>query len=633
MQSVLLFCLLGLASAQDVYKKEQYSCTPASSASQYKKRGHSMKLFQTPSEQKALKKIYFINLESDHPRFAHMKGQCKKAAGIPCEKFKAVESKKISQMNLKEVSNGEYASWLNQGGRGESGKQIFAAIWSSNYKLLEKIQKEAENPEDVYMVLEDDSILAPDWKASFNEVLAHTPDDWEFLKVGFWGEQRCEDKVNKFVSALQYPSVDKHALGDKKHFYSGNTGYIVQAKNIPKILSIMREHNIGAIENVWMYPSSKGNQIRAYTVTAPYKLVQVTHEFGRSDKMGKGAPKNFLQKTSIASRDHETVSSLQVQQERAEMLNKAMAQVDQKMWHMAIALEAKAMSHPRAYNDIEECVAGASERADDWKPQHSEKNAEKMSVRKIYYINTQQDDERDIHMRDLFANLTQEYTALGQNPHYNLPPVERFQAVTRGDVQKHKVNLKAYSSGQEHEYMKKYLDVTRDVTKAIWLSHAKVLEHIDQESRKKKMKSHDDDVYVVLEDDTFMDTNWNKRLQQMIQHTPEDWDMLKLGYWGNRHCIDKVNKFIYQANGPTFSNEKLFYQGNSGYAVKRGSLKKILANLKSKRIMDIDGAFLTSPQDCKEDCIKVYAAAGDKQIISDINLGTMRVPTKKNGLH
>merc|ERR1719428_649770 len=130
------------------------------------------------------------------------------------------------------------------------------------------------------------------------------------------------------------------------------------------------------------------------------------------------------------------------------------------------------------------------------------------------------------------------------------------------------------------------------------------------------MNSNDDDLYLIMEDDTFFDEKWKMRLLQLLHNTPDDFDMLKLGYWGNRHCEDRVNKF--------------FYQGNSGYIVKRGSIKKILAALKEKDLMDIDGAFLTSAQDCTKNCLKVYAAAGSKQVISDINLGTMRVPTKKN---
>jgi GR25 family glycosyltransferase involved in LPS biosynthesis len=303
MKISLILCLFGLASAQ-IVMKEQDSCTSASKSSDYKKREASTEM----SQASPLKKIYFINRDSDHMRYAHMKTQCKKTGGTPCEKFKAVEATKIPQMDLKQVSNGNMADWLAS--RKGTGKNVFAAIYSSNYKVLEKILEEAgPDSEDLYMVLEDDSILAPDWKASLKEVLSHTPNDWELLKVGYWGEQRCQDKVNKFISALQYPSVDKQALGEK-HFYSGNTGYVVKAKNIPKILSILKEHSIGAIENAWMYPTSQGNQVISYTVTPPYKLVTVSHDFGRSQK-------NFLQKLksdSSSSRDSETVSALLAQQ-------------------------------------------------------------------------------------------------------------------------------------------------------------------------------------------------------------------------------------------------------------------------------------------------------------------------------
>jgi GR25 family glycosyltransferase involved in LPS biosynthesis len=583
--------------------KEQDTCTPASKSSDYKKREASTQL----SKAAPLKKIYFINRDADHMRYAHMKTQCKKASGVPCEKFKAVEATKIPEMDLKQVSSGNLADWLAS--RKGSGKNVFAAIYSSNYKVLEKILEEAgPDSEDLYMVLEDDSILVPDWKASLKEVLSHTPDDWELLKVGYWGEQRCQDKVNKFVSALQYPSVDKQALGEK-HFYSGNTGYVLKTKSIPKILSVLKEHSIGAVENAWMYPTSKGNQVISYTVTPPYKLVTVSHDFGRSQKNSL----NFLQKLksgSSSSRDSETVSA---------MLAKQGAKAQK---------EAAARSHPRAYDGIAECVEGESTIV----PKTSEKMSEFHDVRKILYINTKKGDERDLHMQAIHANLTMNLKAMGVDPKYNVPPVERVQGVTREDIQKNKVDLSLYSTGKEAEYMAHYIPQTREVTKAIWASHAKALQHIVETSKKQKLHSKDDDLYVVLEDDTFIDDKWKARLEQLIHNTPDDFDMLKLGYWGNRHCLDKVNKFIYQANGPTYSNNKLFYQGNSGYAVKLGSVKKILAALKEKDLTDIDGAFLTSPEDCVNNCIKVYAASGAKQVVSDINMGTMRVPTKKNGM-
>jgi len=400
-------------------------------------------------------------------------------------------------------------------------------------------------------------------------------------------------------------------LGEK-HFYSGNTGYVVKAKNIPKILSVLKEHSIGAIENAWMYPSNEGRQIISYTVSKPYKLVTVSHDFGRSKK-------NFLQQKAMVTATNK--EGLQTQALNSNKQSKQEKAVD------------SAGSHPRAYNDLSECVEGASERNETtWKVKHSASLAHSFDVRKIVYLNVNKDDDRDIHMQDMFANITEQLVAKGLDASFALPPVERFQAVTRDDITGNKVNLNEFSTGNEHEYMKGYIDVTREVTKAIWATHTKALQKIDQDSRKKKLHSTDDDLYFIMEDDTFMDSQWKMRLQQMIHNTPDDFDMLKLGYWGNRHCLDQVNKFVYQANGPTFSQDKLFYQGNSGYVVKRGSIRKILANLKTKDLMDIDGAFLSSPQDCVENCIKVYAAAGNKMLVTDVNLGTMRVPTKKNHL-
>merc|ERR1719160_2170040 len=140
------------------------------------------------------------------------------------------------------------------------------------------------------------------------------------------------------------------------------------------------------------------------------------------------------------NRNHETVSALQVETKT----------------ESAAQAQADAMSHPRAYNEIPECVPGESHREENWKPTTSAKMAEFNDVRKIIYLNTLKNDDRDAHMQGLFSNLTMNLMAEGKDPKYNLPPIERFQAVTRDDIQKKKIDLSLYSSGKEHAYMLKY---------------------------------------------------------------------------------------------------------------------------------------------------------------------------------
>jgi len=104
--------------------------------------------------------------------------------------------------------------------------------------------------------------------------------------------------------------------------------------------------------------------------------------------------------------------------------------------------------------------------------------------------------------------------------------------------------------------------------------------------------------------------------------------------------VDKVNHFIYQANGPTFAKTStgtaLFYQGNTGYAVRASSAKRILAALRQSAVQDVDGAFLTDNGQGKAcdpqagACLKVYAASMKKIFIVDRNLGTFRAELKGN---
>jgi hypothetical protein len=141
MQVLLLAALLGSpAVALVVSNTEAEESTAAkcvSSTHKWTKR-NSSKEFETP---KRVKKIYFINLESEKGRKGHMVAELShKAHGIPVERFKAFNKNEVpapTHPHFKLYSKGRYTPWLDR----DANKKVYAAIHFSNYRVLEHILK------------------------------------------------------------------------------------------------------------------------------------------------------------------------------------------------------------------------------------------------------------------------------------------------------------------------------------------------------------------------------------------------------------------------------------------------------------------------------------------------------------
>jgi hypothetical protein len=240
-----------------------------------------------------VKKIYFINVDGQDGRKRHMMAELKqKAHSTPYERFPAFSAAKVPKKegseHFKKVaslySKARYTPWLLK----DSSKEVFAAIHISNYQVMERILKEdplGDKSDSVYMILEDDSSLDSQWQHKLERILENTPAEWDLLRIGYWGAARCGDRENNYVFAIQPPAKDVKALGDG-HFYSGNTGYVVRPKSIPRILDIMRNSSFASIENVLMYPhrfpDKSDHQVLSYAVAPDHMLVHPSGSFESS---------------------------------------------------------------------------------------------------------------------------------------------------------------------------------------------------------------------------------------------------------------------------------------------------------------------------------------------------------------
>merc|ERR1719456_331210 len=348
-------------------------------------------------------------------------------------------------MDLKQYSSGETTEWLKKATK--KRQHIFMAIFLSNSKLIQQIadsDPEGIKNDDIYLIMEDDSVVLDDFDKKLKKLLDNTPADWQVLRLGYWGRVRCEDRVNQYALSIQYPSVDHKAIGDD-HFYSGNQGYLVRGSAIPEIISILKEQKIGAIENAFMYPSTEGKQIISYGVAPDFKLLGLTHE-GIEGASRKGD--SLLQRSRLS----EANQPIQFTQKFSEQATESY----QGGRHNAEAAAHK-RSHPRLYNNITECI--------DTKvgsPRFSEKMATYSGTKKFFYINVKENDkgDRSENMKALFK------------AHNHQLPALKVQGVTKDDIQKGHVDISQFSNGHIAEYMQDYNQHKRLVTTAIWMSHA-----------------------------------------------------------------------------------------------------------------------------------------------------------------
>jgi len=193
---------------------------------------------------------------------------------------------------------------------------------------------------------------------------------------------------------------------------------------------------------------------------------------------------------------------------------------------------------------------------------------------------------------------------------------KRFPAVQKHQVTK--ADLKEFSTGKEEKYMdERGLGEQKKAIAAIWVAHAKAMKSI---YAARTPDQDPDDMYLIMEDDVALANHkWKKQIMQAVEHTPDDWDILKVGYWGDRACGGKVNDFVFQANGP---HDGVHYQGNGGYLVRLGQIPKILKNLQQRNIADLDRQLVTTSED--PDSLKVYAVRSPYKIVHNVWRGNSK---------
>jgi len=231
-----------------------------------------------------LKGIYYINLKSSALRRGRISNLVKMTApkNMMIERYEAVGKSTAQAANIKEFTEHGMADYLAKTYQGGS-LWATVGVYLSHARLLKKIGEEHKNAtNEMYLILEDDAILQPDWHAKFMKILPSVPKDWDMLRIGYGTDSnlRCEDKINNDWYENRAPTRNK---GNDKGFYVGNTAYLVRPQAIPTILKQLSSMPLLDVDGTMI---SKENGMRVYGVADP--LVWHGNGLGLSDRMWAG---------------------------------------------------------------------------------------------------------------------------------------------------------------------------------------------------------------------------------------------------------------------------------------------------------------------------------------------------------
>jgi GR25 family glycosyltransferase involved in LPS biosynthesis len=227
-------------------------------------------------------------------------------------------------------------------------------------------------------------------------------------------------------------------------------------------------------------------------------------------------------------------------------------------------------------------------------------------LKEIFYINSDSDKG---NMEKMEVKLTQslagtKVTAQLKQKNHSEVTYSRFKAYTPKDIKKKEFKdlLRLYSNGELGEDAQQQSKIT-----AIWGTQVKLLEQI----AKKVTNNASDhtDVYFIVEDDIAFvhdqremkqKTDWIEQAMCHISKLPADWDMYKFGYWteslqrrpeGSCGSAKSFNEFSCQQRDTTAEGQWEI-MGNQAYAVRPQGAANMLRYLRSKMVMDVDGAMV-----------------------------------------
>lgn len=97
------------------------------------------------------------------------------------------------------------------------------------------------------------------------------------------------------------------------------------------------------------------------------------------------------------------------------------------------------------------------------------------------------------------------------------------------------------------------------------------------------------EVWLILEDDARVERDIVKGWERAWQYLPEEWDLVRLGWWGGSTCTARINEHVdlawWQDPPPAGPCE---YCGSHAYIVNPDAVQRVLRRFTNSKVMHAD---------------------------------------------
>eukprot|EP00300_Choanocystis_sp_HF-7_P033158 c45453_g1_i1.p1 GENE.c45453_g1_i1~~c45453_g1_i1.p1 ORF type:complete len:289 (-),score=37.19 c45453_g1_i1:49-915(-) len=226
-----------------------------------------------------LKEVWFINL-LDQPQRRKMQVSQLQEVGVPFHRKNATKVSRISDCDYDPAAaslaqgvakmKSKYGLDPTDPTRPLSRTAAFVlSVFLSHMTLYEQIYEDnSEDDSAAVLVLEDDCKLCENFNFRLAMALRALPEDWELVRLGFFGLSRPEDQIREGVFATKQPYWQENATDV---FYGGSHAVLLRVKFLPHILEVLKAKPLTDMDNLLTaFPD-----IRAYAFGKDFSLVSV----------------------------------------------------------------------------------------------------------------------------------------------------------------------------------------------------------------------------------------------------------------------------------------------------------------------------------------------------------------------
>jgi len=227
-------------------------------------------------------KVIYINMKWDPVRREYMEHQLQNLSNVwrrnvslVWERFEGIGANHLQKDKA-------YSEWQEKGFSKAPFPKVAGkwAVGGCAYSHYSSIRKVPSDSQELVMITEDDVEIDPDFPDMWEELWRWMPDDWDIIRVGWFGDhQNCSQVVNSYIDLAAW----QHNHGGSC-MYCGAQAYIVNPKSKQKVLDRFEKSRMTHADELLSAPTPPAEdpeRVPPLKAFVAWPMLAKTH-FGRS---------------------------------------------------------------------------------------------------------------------------------------------------------------------------------------------------------------------------------------------------------------------------------------------------------------------------------------------------------------